>query len=215
MTERNVPKVMDGRKWQTRRIIRLYWSGRGRNRYFSLMNPETDAVKNGKRRVKWHDYRRAYFLDDLLALSPYNVGDMIYIKEALQRSSEGGGVVYARYKTDNHRVKKTNPRHFRRWESDSGKPWKPRILPARYMPRSAARSFIEITNVRCEQIQSITETDCQAEGCHYQGTMAGSESTKTSYRGAFRDLWDSTNGKGAWKRNDWVYAYDFKLTDKV
>ena len=100
---------------------------------------------------------------------------------------------------------------YRLWESDDGKPWKNKVIPARYMPRSAARTFIKITDVRCERIQNISLQDIRAEGC--DGGNDPFRYGKSATR-CFMELWNDTNGQGAWERNDWVFAYTFELTER-
>jgi len=198
MTERNVPKVINGSKTQTRRIIRVEWSGMGRHRAFRIS-------KNGP----WINSNEQLFAARVLSLSPYKERDLLYIKEALKKAEVPPDYPFARYKADSMPVQ---PRGLNRpWKRDDGTPWKQNVIPARYMPRSAARTAIKITAVRVERINDISETDCQAEGCTFTGTMAGTDSVELTYRGAFSDLWNDTNGKDAWERNDWVFAYDFKV----
>lgn len=82
---------------------------------------------------------------------------------------------------------------------------------ARFMPRSASRITLAVTSVRVERLQAITGTDAIAEG------IAGPKSTDEAYGWdpyyAFRDLWDSINGKRpgcAWTDNPWVWVVGFR-----
>ena len=79
------------------------------------------------------------------------------------------------------------------------KPWRPSI----YMPRSASRITLKITDVRAERLQSITEEDAQSEG------VLSSGFDKT-YRYSFSKLWESINGNGSWTANPWVWVIEFK-----
>ena len=91
----------------------------------------------------------------------------------------------------------------RPWKRDDGTPWKQNVIPARYMPKSAARTVIEITDVKCERIQDISVEDVKAEGCR----------PLRDHVAHFQELWNDTNGNDAWERNDWTFAYTFKILE--
>ena len=211
MTQRNVPKVMDGRKTQTRRIE-------------SCLR-ELSGVPSVRSKSEVGDRGELFFsIQEGLTfhrVTPrHQVGDRIYVKEALQKWKGSNKSSCAIYKVDNISVPPVQDGGLGRpWQSDNGKPWKPNVIVARYMPRSAARTFIEITDVRCERIQDISVEDIRAEGVRlnslgvaYLATMPR-DKTISAYRNYFKKLWNDTNGKGAWERNDWVFAYTFKLIE--
>ena len=94
--------------------------------------------------------------------------------------------------------------------------WKPSI----HMPRWACRILLEITDVRVERLQDISEDQAQAEGVRL---MRDGSDTWVSREGpgnlvtpwptakeAFSDLWNSINGPHAWAANPWVWAVSFK-----
>lgn len=100
--------------------------------------------------------------------------------------------------------------------------WKPSI----HMPRCASRITLEITNVRTERLQDISDADSIAEGV--EGPFDGPEdhndgkqfqywrdySTQNNYctpRGSYRSLWGSINGnKHPWISNPWVWVIEFR-----
>lgn len=85
--------------------------------------------------------------------------------------------------------------------------WKrQRKRPSIYMPRWACRLVLEVISVRVERVQDISEADAWAEG------VTCPEPVIRNPRGAFRRLWDDTNGAGAWDRNDWTWVVEFKRT---
>ncbi len=71
----------------------------------------------------------------------------------------------------------------------------------------------EITAVRVERVQDISEEDCIFEGIH-PFAPGGVERGSTIPRKQFAMLWDSIY-PGSWKRNDWVWVYEFKTVKGV
>lgn len=84
--------------------------------------------------------------------------------------------------------------------------------PAIFMPRAASRITLEVTEVRVERLQDISEADAQAEGCALECmTPTGDDSGSAIYGpGGYLALWDSINGPGSWEANPWVWAVSFK-----
>lgn len=91
-----------------------------------------------------------------------------------------------------------------------------------YMPRKASRITLEITNVRVERLQEISETDAKAEGvivteghinCERLFSELRPDLEKISAaQQAFSDGWDKLNAKRgfSWERNPWVWVIEFK-----
>lgn len=118
-----------------------------------------------------------------------------------------------------------NYRHFsddeaertaqRKWtEKNRGSErWKPSL----FMPRWASRITLEITGVRCEHLQAITEVDAKAEGCtadddpfwkpSYNDPDSGGN---PSARNSFEYLWHQINGAVSWMQNPFVWIVEFK-----
>ncbi|MGY8624277.1 hypothetical protein [Chromobacterium violaceum] len=79
---------------------------------------------------------------------------------------------------------------------------------ANTMPRWASRILLEITDVRVERLQDISEEDAVAEGGpvdHPNGTA----------RGWFEQLWEKLNGAGSWDANPWVWVIEFKRIEEA
>lgn len=98
---------------------------------------------------------------------------------------------------------------------DRGFRWRPSI----HMPRWAARIIIEVTGVRVERIQDISDADAIAEGIRRFDETAGQSvytwygvdrSTDRNPIGAYRTLWESIHGPGSWDANPWVWAVEFR-----
>ncbi|MPN12300.1 hypothetical protein SDC9_159616 [bioreactor metagenome] len=77
------------------------------------------------------------------------------------------------------------------------------------MPKWAARIWLEVTGVRVERLQQITEEDAKAEGAPMKNSPAAH---LTGYRRGFQELWESTDGD--WAANPWVWVIDFKRIEK-
>jgi|WetSurMetagenome_2_1015567.scaffolds.fasta_scaffold03883_12 hypothetical protein len=104
--------------------------------------------------------------------------------------------------------------------------WKPSI----FMPRKACRILLEVTDIRTERIQNISEEDAINEGIEHEGdgfkcyakidsgrhkgedhpwNVIPNRSAKTSYQ----ELWESLNGINSWANNPWVWVIEFKRID--
>lgn len=95
-------------------------------------------------------------------------------------------------------------------------PWTPSI----FMPRWASRIDLEITNIRIERLQDISEEDAVAEGIYHDHETKRYHYLKRAGAGlvnpedAFHVLWDTVNGKSAWAANPWVWVYEFRRIEK-
>ncbi len=104
--------------------------------------------------------------------------------------------------------------------------WKPSI----HMPRAASRLTLEITDIRVERLQNISEQDARAEGlitgpdhldtlCRdYRGDKTYSEGGYALERTvwvqpveSYKSLWELINGEGSWELNPWVWVIEFKV----
>lgn len=89
-------------------------------------------------------------------------------------------------------------------ESMPGEGWKPSI----HMPYALSRITLEITGVRVERLQDISEADALAEGCI--GKLAEDAPALDDARAEYRELWERINGPGSWDANPWVWVVEFK-----
>jgi len=100
--------------------------------------------------------------------------------------------------------------------------WKPSI----HMPKAAARIWLEVTAVRVERLQDISERDCIAEGIESFRPVPGDGGAETYYKmydtgkfapfskRSFESLWESINGPGSWEQNPWVWVITFKKVER-
>lgn len=104
-------------------------------------------------------------------------------------------------------------------------------IPSIHMPRWASRITLEITGVRVERLQDISEADAKAEGITSDSVIVGANcnggrhseehAERFFYDGcddqgfesavdAYRGLWESLSGTGSWDVNPWVWVIEFK-----
>ncbi len=146
-----VKAVLDGTKTMTRRDISpppRYIESSG-CWYWKI--PKSKVKKGGCTEVatgsrEWWEYLSS---DQL----PYQVGDILWVRETWAKISDwtdvdpGAGIPDGYiYKAD--------------WDGEESPKWR----PSRYMPKAAARIFLEVTSVRGERVQDITEEDVKKEG---------------------------------------------------
>lgn len=81
--------------------------------------------------------------------------------------------------------------------------------PSIHMPRWASRITLEITGVRVERLQEITEADAVAEGIEMPD--GGKDSPGWwSYVKEYEFLWNRINGEGSWDDNPFVWVLEFR-----
>lgn len=125
---------------------------------------------------------------DLTKPRAYRPGDRLWVRETWAKAGEVGDRV--EYRADN-----PDPESAR---------WRPCI----HMPRWASRITLEVTGVCIDRLQRISEADAKAEGVDPYEQPCGPAHPHAL---AFRELWDSFNGKRApWASNPWVWVVSFK-----
>jgi hypothetical protein len=91
-------------------------------------------------------------------------------------------------------------------DSEDFKAWGFKRRPSIHMPRTASRINLEITRVRVERLQDISERDAMAEGVKNSLHLPGGRFAREN----FEHLWWSINGEGSWEANPWVWVVEFK-----
>lgn len=193
MHARSVDGILMRRKTQTRRIVKPQPAG-------------IPVFHDGR----WWEAQNAFVHQDRALKCPLGKpGDLLWVREAWGTLKEfdhlpprdippGSPVRYA------HDLSTDSDRHV------AGK-----NRPGLFMPRWASRITLRITDVRVERVQDISEEDAIAEGIVMDGmghAVSNDDDVNwMSARAKFADLWDDTNGKGAWDRNDWVWVIVFEV----
>lgn len=213
-----VREILDGRKTQTRRVIRPQPS----NKFiFASIHPDCPDY------YRWlTDKRPGCGLIHNVKI-PYKVGDRLWVRECwlLNGSANTLRIQYkasdSEYRPDDKRwcgrlVSKHAPKHIieaqNMWNKHNEKitgheiPWR----SSRFMPKWAARIFLEITNIRVERVQDICEEDAKAEGV-LNRLSCENPTDPTGYVEAFEVLWDSLNAKRGygWDKNSWIWVIEF------
>lgn len=125
---------------------------------------------------------------------PYCIGDNLWVRETW--SNDNGKI---KYRADGPSLENGYEIGF------LSTTWRPSI----FMPRSASRITLEITDVRVQRVQDISEDDAFAEGIG-EGDWLGDPV------GEYKILWNIINAKRgySWESNPWVYAVTFKVLEK-
>ena len=230
-----VRAILDGRKTQTRRIMKPqpepcprgghWWP----SNVFKTMLHVEDEMQNGK--GGWGG-----LVGDACPFG--DVGDRVWVREtwgvvshafsddglmidwvpdrpatAIHEMPFGNGYYsgYAIYAADGDFT----------WGDDDGYEdgrscWKPSI----HMPRAASRILLEITDVRVERLNAISEEDARAEGIIDGGCLncgepepCGCANPEPDATDAFAYLWQSIYGQESWNANPWVWVIEFKRVE--
>lgn len=212
-----VRAILDGRKTQTRRVMKPQPSPMMTdvvcyldNTTWCFTGPQRDGDGNplplDQWKGGWPDCGPDFFC-------PYGVpGDRLWVRETWIPVVHGS---YEPWDRD-RKAPKSNYEACIVHRADStidGKgldeylcKWRPSI----FMPRWASRITLEITDVRGQRLQDISASDCEAEGIPPQG--GNSSDGEWRMRMAFKSLWDSINAKRGfgWDTNPWVWALTVK-----
>lgn len=193
-----VQAILEGRKTMTRRIVKPqpteyngFWSWR-KNYNAGIGGCNGDTSK---------------FVQLLAGWSPYGQpGDRLWVREAMYADKDGGWT----YKADDEPVgcDRADETQMIAWVHHK----QTEHCSSIHMPRWASRITLEITDVRVERLQDISDSDAVNEGI--TGVL---DDGIWSYNGhalprdGFTDLWKKINGDGSWDANPWVWVVSFKV----
>lgn len=172
-----VKAILDGRKTQTRRIIKPQPTASGG--FLANVIP------------LW-----LYPQEYINKYCHYRIGDRLWVREtfdtALNIIKREDDVFYKADYND------TMPKGIYNWK------------PSIFMPRWASRINLEITDIRVQRIQDITEEDAIAEGITKIQCDCG-DCIDSTIIGAYQDLWNSINSKQGygWDINPCVWIINF------
>ena len=203
-----VRALLDGRKTQTRRPIK--WK---QTRFTEIGEREDGS--------KWPWSEDAEHACDFWHPCPFGaVGDRIWVREAFRVHSRATDVATLVYKASERNSWTEQTRRVP--VAVCNKPATPeKWTPSLHMPRWASRILLEITDVRVERLNAISEEDATAEGVppagsllpDYPGTLLTPKGDFATAKVAFQRLWESIYGEESWKANGWVWVISFKRVE--
>lgn len=192
-----VRALLDGTKTQTRRVAKTE---------ITMGHESIYGPRQGK-------YSRVYLLDkehdlrEIDSACPYGQpGDRLWVRETHFINDFRSAQVPEDERADCQVVYKADPLPC--WEGEENSiVWHPSI----HMPRWASRITLEITGVRVERLNDISEADAIAEGAPLSEGGPCPEPEFQSHTLGYWHLWDSINGAGSWAAHPWVWVVEFKV----
>ncbi len=190
-----VKAILEGRKTMTRRVVKP--------------QPESSEFIRWDLDFDWRYKGEGISLnrESMPKYCPYGqVGDRLWVRETWCQDLDTNCITkHIVYKASAH--------------PQAGFTWKPSI----FMPRWASRITLEITNIRVERLQEITQDDafkeCMTRELAIQLGLSVSPSEEefnlTQARRIFIELWNSINAKRgySWESNPWVWVIEFKRVE--
>jgi len=188
-----IRRILSGQKTQTRRIIK----------------PQPKDWQHGKILYKDRDLT----LNSLVNHAPIQKGDILWVKETFEAVPIEAASVDSNSSNvqTKYIYKATTETPFIKWK------------PSIFMPKDAARIFLEVKNVRVERLQDITENDSLYEGIisrvigtrPYDLVYQANNNTPNIFhtaKQAFMYLWNTINkDDGSWLENPYVWVYEFEM----
>ena len=210
-TAESVNAIRDRRKTQTRRVMKIQPEFRDGVYYWPT---EADIAAYGTSAAELNQ--------SIFRYAPYKVGDRLWVREAFYCDDldypngmleEMLRCLY--YRADGDccsQIPECQCAYF------GGVRWKSPL----FMPRWASRLTLEVTAVRVERLQDISEEDAKAEGVAFSAVVPTAWDDKCigrslheqqggSYLAGFYTAWEKLNGKRSpWQSNSWVWVVEFQ-----
>ncbi len=217
-----VRAILDGRKTATRRIVKPPYFVQGDENDSRTLITLRTAPKGSYifRKIGHMPYPD----------TPYKIGDILYVRETWfyeqhieDKTAGKPDLPSGRY---SHRyIYKADDQDYPVNMGVGAYGWRPSI----HMPKEAARIWLEVTDVRVERLQDITEEQAKTEGavrCYEE--LRPDEDNTVIYQSedeggyhvlGFKAIWNSTVKKPdikkyGWNVNPWVWVIEFKRCEK-
>ncbi len=170
-----------------------------------------------RRIVEEKFYGRAVAAELLAKHCPYGQpGDRIWVRETYRVHGKATDVATLVYRASvrNSWTEQTHRVPVEVCNNPVSEKWTPSI----HMPRWASRILLEITNVRVERLNDISECDARDEGVppagsllpDHPGTFLTPKGDFAMAKVAFQRLWESIYGEESWSANPWVWVIEFE-----
>jgi hypothetical protein len=219
-----VQAILDGRKTQTRRVIKLRNGELCDDCEIPADNPGNYVMDFSRHYPKWEPL-----------YCPYGSrGDLLYVRETwalcqtvdhirrqdgrtFSEISDG----FPSYKADGFDSIKDLKEHLLLTGEASmeevlvdGDKWKPSI----HMPKKIARIWLEVKDVRVERLRDIKPEEIKLEGATWKNHLDDGAATTSKGFGTLMDfilLWDKINAKRGygWDTNPWVWVVEFERVE--
>lgn len=220
-----VQALLDGRKTQTRRVMKpqpeVSFVCHDGNVSAEMLNASVTAFFKAENRM------------------PAKTGDLLWVRETFAYVG-GGDPGFLLYRAGDYEKQCDKYRFDKPYPPVSAVKWTPSI----FMPRSASRLTLCVTDVRAERLQDINESDALAEGVVPVGAEVEDRNFSIcptcggtgihddidqrsgcvildvdcrdcdTHKQRFKHLWNSINGHDAWDDNPWVWVYEFEVIEK-
>lgn len=231
-----VNAILSGQKKQTRRVIKYSKKISNPVIGFSIFTEDDKFEVRGI-----HEngvYGSSFFK------KPFTTGDLLWVREEhyrfgywVKNGFTAKGNQKWKFVATTKEVKysdsiPSDARISRNKQNPENPSWYKRL--ARFMPKSACRIWLEITNVRVEKLNYISADDCINEGVEllrfgykdyypqeisynlglkrHNGMPNGYQCGTANM--SFRSLWISINGIDSWNANPWVWVIEFKILER-
>lgn len=214
MGSESVRAILEGRKTQIRRVVKPQpLEG---SRWVGWLLDSTG--REDDKRIGSACWRCDSIGRDLYVKPRYKVGEIVYVKEGwkIAENVTIDGVAPVLYESE------TPPKvmeYIKNWKSPFS------------MPEQASRIHLEITEIKAQRVQDITEEEAMAEGIEkpieercmlaYRDYSIKEEDNEgynwfRTAKESYASLWDSINAKKGfpWGVSPWVFAYTFKVVEE-
>ncbi|WP_059265020.1 hypothetical protein [Acinetobacter baumannii] len=209
-----VRAILEGRKTQTRRLVKE-----------KLISEQAEFESGNRPNVIHSEPSLKYYIDNSCPFG--QVGDHLWVRETFSYALNEDDHICDK---DGNSVWDVKDAHiyFAASEINVEGKWMPSI----HMPRWASRFSLEITNIRVERLNELSEADAIEEGVEpiivqdnvkvgngwakenrhmWKGYKNKARAYQDTAKDSFNSLWESINGDGSWDLNPWVWVIEFRV----
>ena len=173
-----VKAILNGKKTMTRRAVKDSGGNTPQSCKRDKFYKQVDKLNNDMRPyVGFYKDSDVFYMgeekhiDAIYFKQPYQVGDVLYVREKFCTAYDGEAYFYFADRCTNREQYKLLNYYDAYWR------------PSIHMPKEAARIFLKVTNVRVERLQDISFIDALNEGIEpriteYDGRLDPSEVMK-------------------------------------